>query len=82
MACGCPVIALGRGGACETVRDGITGRLVDSDTPAAFAGAIRQTSRERFQLPALRAQAETFATARFESAFAAIVSDALNGRAC
>jgi glycosyltransferase involved in cell wall biosynthesis len=82
MACGCPVIALGRGGACETVRHGATGLLVESDTPEAFAAAIRQAADGGFDQAALRAQAETFGTARFESAFAAIVSETLNGRAC
>ena len=82
MACGCPVIALGRGGACETVRHGVTGFLVDSDRPEAFATAIQRVSTHRFDREALRTQAETFATGRFESAFAAIVTEALDRRAC
>ena len=40
MACGRPVIAYGRGGAAETVIDGVTGVLVDEQTPEAFAAAI------------------------------------------
>ena len=40
QACGRPVVALGRGGALETVVPGETGLLVDEPTPAAFADAI------------------------------------------
>ena len=41
QACGRPVVALGRGGALETVVPGETGVLVDDPTPQAFADAIR-----------------------------------------
>jgi glycosyltransferase involved in cell wall biosynthesis len=82
MACGCPVIALARGGARETVRHEVTGVLVDADSPAAFAAAIRTTLTRTFDRLALRSQAESFATARFESAFAGLVADTLTGHAC
>ena len=39
QACGRPVVALGRGGALETVRDGVTGVLVAEPTAEAFAEA-------------------------------------------
>ena len=39
MALGCPVIAVNSGGPLETVKDGVTGFLVDP-TPAAFAAKI------------------------------------------
>lgn len=40
MACGAPVVALGRGGALETVRDGHSGVLFSQPTPEAMAQAI------------------------------------------
>jgi len=40
MAAGTPVIAADVGGIPELVRDGVTGKLVDSREPAAFADAI------------------------------------------
>jgi glycosyltransferase involved in cell wall biosynthesis len=82
MACGCPVIAFGRGGACETVRHGITGWLVESDTPEAFARAMAEMMETGFDTHALRSHAEAFATGRFESAFAGLVCEALRGQAC
>ena len=40
MACGTPVVALGRGGALETVVDGVTGVLFGEPTPAALNRAL------------------------------------------
>ncbi len=42
QACGRPVVALGRGGALETVVDGVTGVLVTDDGAEAFADGIRR----------------------------------------
>ncbi len=48
QACRTPVVALGRGGALETVIDGVTGVLVDESTPAAFAAGISRARQLRF----------------------------------
>jgi len=40
MACEKPVVALARGGPCETMLDGVTGVLLRTYTPAALAEAI------------------------------------------
>jgi glycosyltransferase involved in cell wall biosynthesis len=84
MACGRPVIALGRGGARETVEHGVTGLLVDEPDADAFAAAMRQISSQTFDAGRLRARAERFSTARFEADFSRIVQDTLmplNGKA-
>jgi glycosyltransferase involved in cell wall biosynthesis len=65
QACGRPVVALGRGGACETVIDGLTGTLVDDPSPAAFAAAIDRTIAQKFDGAAIRTHAEQFSRARF-----------------
>ncbi len=44
LACGRPVVALGRGGAIETVVPDVTGILVDEDTPEAFAEAMSEST--------------------------------------
>ncbi len=41
MAAGLPVIALHASGVREVVSDRVNGRLIDEDTPAALAGALR-----------------------------------------
>jgi glycosyltransferase involved in cell wall biosynthesis len=80
MACGRPTIALGRGGACETVRPGVTGILVEEQTPAAFADALRAFDRGAFDPAALREAASAFSTERFETAFASTLSGILADR--
>ena len=83
MACGRPVVALGRGGACETVQDGVTGVLVPESTPEAFADALSRAQSLQFDPAVLRRHAETFGVARFEHAFQAILDETLAaGRGC
>ena len=65
QACGTPVIALARGGALETVVDGVTGVLVDEATPEAFAAGIARVKQGSFDRSAIRAHALKFDRAVF-----------------
>jgi glycosyltransferase involved in cell wall biosynthesis len=65
QACGRPVVALARGGARETVVDGVTGTLVQEPTPQAFAAAIARTVEQPFAAAVIRSHAEQFGAARF-----------------
>jgi len=65
MACGRPVIAYGRGGACDTVIDGETGILVTEQTVESFVNGIERFERLSFSRGALRERAETFSATRF-----------------
>jgi glycosyltransferase involved in cell wall biosynthesis len=65
MACGRPVIAYGRGGASETIVDGVTGVLVDEQTPEAFAAAIERFESLDISSAACRTRAEAFSEERF-----------------
>ena len=83
MACGRPAIGLARGGALDTIVHERTGLLVDELTPEAFAAAMTRIDAVPFDSAAIRAHAEQFATARFETAFARIVEDTItSARAC
>jgi glycosyltransferase involved in cell wall biosynthesis len=74
QACGTPVVALGRGGALETVVDGETGVLT-ADGVDAFAAGIRRALQTTWSAERCRAHAGHFATDRFVDAIgAAIVS--------
>jgi glycosyltransferase involved in cell wall biosynthesis len=75
MACGRPVIALGRGGATETVLPGQTGLLVDDATPEAFAAAMDAVSGTTFDSSRLVSHAAAFSTARFEAGFTEILQN-------
>jgi glycosyltransferase involved in cell wall biosynthesis len=66
QACGRPVVALGRGGALETVIANETGFLVDEPSAPAFADAIaRAVDHARFDPSAIRRHAERFSRERF-----------------
>lgn len=78
QACGRPVVALGRGGALETVRDGLTGTLVPEPTPEAFAAAFEALPSRRFDPAAARRQAETFSRARFARHMQALIEDTIS----
>jgi glycosyltransferase involved in cell wall biosynthesis len=77
QACGRPVIALGRGGAIETIIPGETGILVDEPTPVAFATAIRDALEHPFDASAIRQHAERFGRSRFGEEMTAIVDEAV-----
>lgn len=80
QACGTPVIALGRGGALETTRDGATGILVDSPAAEAFAAGIERAEHVSWDRAALRANAERFSAGAFASGFRAVVDETLEGQ--
>jgi glycosyltransferase involved in cell wall biosynthesis len=65
QACGRPVVALGRGGALETVIAGETGFLVDEPEAETFAAAIARACDHRFDVAAIRRHAERFSRTRF-----------------
>jgi glycosyltransferase involved in cell wall biosynthesis len=79
QACGRPVVALGRGGALETVVDGETGFLVAEPAADAFAAAIARVAAARFDSAAIRRHAERFGRERFGDEMEALIAAELNG---
>jgi glycosyltransferase involved in cell wall biosynthesis len=73
QACGRPVVALGRGGARETIVDGQTGTLVEEGSAEAFADAIKRTMSRTFDGSTIRAHAERFSRARFGDEMEALI---------
>ena len=81
QACGRPVVALGRGGALETVVDGVTGVLVDGTDAGRLGRGVRRIrdgrAAGRPSTPAaIRASAERFSRERFLTAMAAEIARA------
>jgi glycosyltransferase involved in cell wall biosynthesis len=68
-ACGSPVVALGRGGVRDIVRDGIGGVLYEETSAAALAGAVARAEATRFDYTEMRRSAERFSGARFAREF-------------
>lgn len=65
MAHGCPVIAYGRGGAVETVVDGVTGVLFAEQTCAGLAEAMQRSERMEYDAARMHSHAAHFNRARF-----------------
>lgn len=70
MAAGKPVVALGRGGASETVIDGKTGVHFDTPTVASLNAAVERLEAITFDANVVAAHAATFGKARFLENFA------------
>lgn len=66
QACGCPVIALGRGGALEIVSDD-SGLFVHSQTPEAFSDAMRESSQWSIKDSNCRLNSERFSCEVFDA---------------
>lgn len=77
MASGRPVIALGRGGALDTVVDGETGVLFRDQTIEGLIGATEAFEQREamFDPLRIRAWAERFSAERFRSEFLSFVRD-------
>jgi glycosyltransferase involved in cell wall biosynthesis len=65
MAAGKPVVALGRGGAAETVVDGQTGVLYSQQSRDGLVAAIERLDGSAFDPAVIRARAEQFAAPVF-----------------
>jgi glycosyltransferase involved in cell wall biosynthesis len=78
QACGRPVIALARGGAMETVRDGVSGVLFKDQTEASLLEAVEKCGDLTWDAEAIRAQAEQFSEARFIAGMADSIRRCLN----
>jgi glycosyltransferase involved in cell wall biosynthesis len=72
QACGCPVIAFGRGGALETITDS-TGMLFDEQSADAVIDAVERFDGSSFDAGACRAQAGRFSGDVFDRAILAEV---------
>lgn len=75
QAAGTPVVARGEGGACESVVDGVTGVLVDSDDPAAWAEIMSGFDAARFDPGALLANASSYSSERFDAQMRCIFAE-------
>ncbi len=77
QACGTPVVALGCGGATETVADGLTGVLYGEPGPAALAAAIERLRGLRLDPAEAVRGAARFSREAFRESFSAALIAAL-----
>jgi glycosyltransferase involved in cell wall biosynthesis len=74
QACGTPVVAFGRGGALDSVIDGLTGALFFEPTVDALLSAVQRCPEDDI---ACRSNAERFSEDRFTQAIRHIVAQAI-----
>jgi glycosyltransferase involved in cell wall biosynthesis len=78
QACGRPVVALGRGGALDTVIDGETGVLFADTTVDSLAAALTRAAGIHWDAARIRRHAEGFSRSRFVNEIQHVVSDTLS----
>jgi glycosyltransferase involved in cell wall biosynthesis len=77
MACGRPVIAFGKGGALETVVDGLTGVFASSQTVEAFVDAIERFESRTFDPSRIAEHAKEFSFDQFATQLHDAIRDVL-----
>jgi glycosyltransferase involved in cell wall biosynthesis len=77
MASGRPVVAYGRGGATETVVDGVTGVFFDEQSVEAIDAAVERCARLDLDPRAIAAHARRFSAEQFERRMGGFIADCL-----
>ena len=76
MAAGRPVIAYGKGGATETVVEGVTGTFFHEQTWESLADTVLHFDERKFNPVTIKAHAEQFSVERFRKAMHDIAENA------
>jgi glycosyltransferase involved in cell wall biosynthesis len=80
LACGCPVIAYGHGGALETVIHGETGLFFNDLTDSAVAEAVDNAGRLSFNKTLMRETALRFSPGRFKVEIQSLIEKKLRSK--
>jgi glycosyltransferase involved in cell wall biosynthesis len=80
QACGTPMIALGTGGALDTVRDGETGIFFGEQTAASLREALTRFATMTFDPQLIREYARQFSATRFRERIRTTVEEAAGER--
>ena len=66
LAVGCPVVAFGKGGACDYIEDGVNGVLFNKQTVKALSEAMVKFEKMRFDRAKIVESAQEFRVERFD----------------
>jgi glycosyltransferase involved in cell wall biosynthesis len=81
QACGRPVVALGRGGALDTVIDAETGVLFSDTTVESLSAGMKRAAATRWDADRIRRHAERFSRQRFVRDIERVVEETLTAPA-
>lgn len=79
QACGCPVVAYARGGALESVADGVSGVFFPDQTEDRLLAGIEKAVATRWDRAAIRRNAERFAPQVFVDGLARCIGTLIPG---
>jgi glycosyltransferase involved in cell wall biosynthesis len=79
MACGKPVIAYGKGGALETVVEGVTGTFFTAHSVDALTDAVRRIEASAFDPARVRSRALEFSRERYKTEMRDFIGEKMNG---
>ncbi len=79
QACGTPVIAYGKGGALETVKENVSGVFFNEQNPQSLSEAVDRFEKMTFDVEKIRRHAATFSTKRFKKQIEDFVCKKING---
>jgi glycosyltransferase involved in cell wall biosynthesis len=80
QACGTPVIAFGKGGSLETVKENVTGLFFYEQSVDAIVDAVGRFEKQKFDYTIIRKHAEQFSEERFKKEIRDFVLDKYNNR--
>ena len=80
MASGCPVIAYNRGGAAESVLDGVTGVLYDEQSWEAIGDAVIRFESDKFVTTVIQERGASFSKDNFQRQLRILVEQAYANR--
>lgn len=80
MASGCPVIAYNRGGAAESIIDGVTGVLYDEQSWEAIGDAVIRFKTDNFSATKIKSRGESFSKENFQRHLRELVEQAYASR--
>jgi len=79
QGCGTPVIAFGKGGACETVVENETGLFFEEQSVPSLIKAIKAFEKREFDPKKIRAHSEKFRPEIFKAKFQTLVAATMEG---
>ncbi|MBU0766326.1 glycosyltransferase [Patescibacteria group bacterium] len=75
QACGAPVVSLGKGGALDTVIDGVTGVFFEEQTRESLKDAIDRFEKMDFDRNAIREHARQFSAEKFREKINSVIEN-------
>lgn len=75
LSCGCPVIALSKGGTLDYIKDGKNGILFDKQTTGALKDAILEFEKKKFDRAKVSDTAREFSVERFDKEIKEFVNE-------